>query len=453
MEEYEYIIVGGGPSGLTCAHMLTRLHKNVLVIEREDVLGGNHRVKRVEDKFTHHSPMVYTTAAKNFMRILNQINFNFEEHYTPYNFSIFTVFNEQLRDKLSMKEFLAFAKDFFIFVFDEKYLNDVSVYDYCKKYKFSEETIDVLDRICRLSDGGDAKRYSVNSLFELLNQNIFYKLYQPKKTNDVGLFKAWEDFLLKRNTDIVLGHEIKEINYNDKIIDKKYKYKKLLLCIPPENIIQLTQEKIPRNISYNIYVSVTFHYDSFFNIEKHHGFSLTPWGIFWIVMTDYTDDIKNQGVIISVTASITDVKSEFTNKTLNETNDEEEVKQEIFRQLNLNFDEKIPMYKDAIINPNNYYEDGWKCKDSSFLDIPDPVYIDYESNFEDVYYIGAFNGMTYYKPTSIEKAITNSMNSLLLIEPSLGKYFKVRKGFYLDKMIKIILFIIIIIVVIIIVTV
>lgn len=449
--EYEYVIVGGGPSGLTCAQMLTKLNKKVLIIEREETLGGSHRVKRVNERFTQHSPMVYTTAAKNFITLLQQIGYSFEKHFVPYNFSIFTVFNDQLRKQLSIGELGSFTKDFLIFVFDNDHLNDVSVLDYCQSNNFSEKTLEILDKICRLSDGGDASRYSVNSLFELLNQNIFYGLYQPKQMTDIGLFKVWGEYLTRRNVDVVFDEDVVEIDYENKMLNRKYTYDKLILCIPPEHITKLTGESLPKDISYNVYVSVTFHYGSYFEIEKHHGFSITPWGIFWVVTTDYTEDDKPRGVIISVTASVLDVKSDKTTKTLNETMNVEEVQEEIFRQLNLNFNRKLPRYTEAILNPNNYYDEEsktWECKDSAFLDIPNPVYMDLRTNFKDVYYIGAFNGMTHYKPTSIEKAVTNSMNGMIELEPELEKYYKVVKGFYLDKFIKIIILLIIITIVI-----
>lgn len=48
MPEYDFIVIGGGPSGLTVAHLLTKLNAKILVIEREKTLGGCHRVKYVE---------------------------------------------------------------------------------------------------------------------------------------------------------------------------------------------------------------------------------------------------------------------------------------------------------------------------------------------------------------------------------------------------------------------
>ncbi len=442
---YDYIIIGAGPSGLVCAQMLSKLNKKVLVIERDETIGGCHRVKRINGDFTQHSPMVYTNSALNFINILNEINYDFYTNFTKYNFSLFTIFNDRLKNVLTLKELFTFVPDFLYFSYDNKYLLNISVFDYLTKHNFSENAIDIIDKICRLSDGADAKRYSMNSFFQLLNQNIFYTLYQPRKANDKGMMKRWEEFLLERNVDIITNTEITELDHKNKILDKKYKYEKLILCIPPKNISSLTGEKLQKDISYNTYVSVTFHYNAHFSLEKHHGFSTTPWGIFWIVMSDYLE--TENGILISATASVLDKKSDATFKTVNETTNETDLKLEIFRQLNQNFNDMLPVPDKMILNPNISYSKtrGWECKDSAFLDVVDPVYLDYVSNLQDVYYVGAHNGMTFYQPTSIEKAVTNSMNVMLGLEPGLNKFYKVRKGFYLDLLIKIILLVVVVV--------
>ena len=43
---YDYIIVGAGPTGLTLALYLAKLNKKIIVIEKENTIGGIHRVKR-----------------------------------------------------------------------------------------------------------------------------------------------------------------------------------------------------------------------------------------------------------------------------------------------------------------------------------------------------------------------------------------------------------------------
>ena len=49
---YDYTIVGAGPTGLTIAWFLAKSGYKVLIIEREIVIGGCHRVIRVDGLFT-----------------------------------------------------------------------------------------------------------------------------------------------------------------------------------------------------------------------------------------------------------------------------------------------------------------------------------------------------------------------------------------------------------------
>lgn len=46
---YDYIILGGGISGLQCAEILTSSTKNILIVEAQQALGGRIQSLRVTD--------------------------------------------------------------------------------------------------------------------------------------------------------------------------------------------------------------------------------------------------------------------------------------------------------------------------------------------------------------------------------------------------------------------
>ena len=69
--EYDLVISGGGPAGLGLAQCCSSiLGIKILLIEKEKILGGCHRVNRVkynnEDLFTEHGPRIYSSTYKNF---------------------------------------------------------------------------------------------------------------------------------------------------------------------------------------------------------------------------------------------------------------------------------------------------------------------------------------------------------------------------------------------------
>ena len=91
--EYDYIIVGGGPTGLALAQVLSRSRSNrVLLVEKREYLGGCHGVTRVHDgMMTEHGPRIYIDNYLMFTQLLNDMGVQFDELFVKYNFSTATM--------------------------------------------------------------------------------------------------------------------------------------------------------------------------------------------------------------------------------------------------------------------------------------------------------------------------------------------------------------------------
>lgn len=67
---YDIVIIGAGPTGLAFAQCCKNLNLKILIIDREQTIGGCHRVRREfinnEYIFTEHSPRVYFNNFVNF---------------------------------------------------------------------------------------------------------------------------------------------------------------------------------------------------------------------------------------------------------------------------------------------------------------------------------------------------------------------------------------------------
>ena len=206
-DEYDLIIIGGGPSGLALAHCCSSIKKlKILIIEKQEQIGGCHNVKRVnynnEQMFSEHGPRIYSSTYINFNKLLNEIGVSFNDIFIPYHFQIGNVGGQTILSTLSYIELFNILINFITLLFNDDYGKDISMNIYMTNNNFSQKSMDIIDRICRLSDGGNINNFSLNEFLQIINQQLLYTIYQPKKPNDKLLFSLWNNFLQKRNIDI-----------------------------------------------------------------------------------------------------------------------------------------------------------------------------------------------------------------------------------------------------------
>jgi hypothetical protein len=439
----DYVIVGGGPTGLTLALYLSKLGKKCVLIDKNDSLGGCHRVTRVDGLFTEHGPRVYSTAYRNTIKILNMLGTSWDNIFTPYKFNIGSIGGETL-GAFTLSEKTSITIEYMVLFFG-LYNKKKTVKEFVDKHNFSESSIDYMDRLCRLTDGAGVDRYTMYQFLQLLNQNFFYKLYQPRKPNDEGLFKIWESKLIENGVKIlkstnVIGFNESEHGYNIKTSSGILNSKRLLLCIPPNHFSDIVDgfDNWAKNNSYIIDIPVSFHWNYRLNLPKIWGFPKTEWGVAFIVVSDYMNADNNNGTVISTCATIQDVRSSFTGKTVNQS-DEEEFKMEMFRQLKISFPE-LPDFDIAIIQPSvKRKENNWVEDDSAFIGLE---YISPNIN-GNLWYVGTQNGRSYYNFTSMESAVTNALFALNEME---GVNFSIEAPWELTEFLRLIFIIIIIII-------
>lgn len=414
---YDYIIIGGGPSGLTFANL--NKDKSVLIIDREDNIGGCHRVKRVESYFTEHGPRVYGSNFLNFEQILNGMNIKMSDIFTEYKIDI--------KIEFTLLEIVKIIGSFLMLIINDSYLNDESVNSYMERNNFSKNSIDFANRICLLTDGAGADRYTINQFLELLNQNIFYKLYQPKKPNDELLFQLWRDYLIKNNVIIKTKTNVRYIkNVNDQYIvstnNESFRCKNLILAIPPKNLVDILKysdkivqgafiqnlDDIVEKTKYKTYISMMFYWNKKYNLKGIYGVKRNDWGIIYVVLSEYMTFKETNGTVISVAISLLNNKSSYTNKTPNESN-RNEILIEAFRQINISLN--LPSPDKMILSPNNYRLDDkvWENTDTSYVNTYNGSFISPFTKLRGMYTLGTHNGNSYYKFTSIESACSNAI--------------------------------------------
>jgi protoporphyrinogen oxidase len=450
-KEYDLVIIGAGPAGLALAQCVSHLNKKILIIERGGMIGGCHGVRRVNGLFTEHGPRVYSKTYSVFRDLLKEMNIEFDDLFTPYNFSITEIGGETIFSTLSFYELFLLGIEFIKLLINEQHGRNVILQQFLKKHNFNSESYEIIDRVCKLTDGGGADKYTLNQFLQLLNQQFFYKLYQPRLPNDKGLFKLWRTFLESQGVEFSLDTHIKTIDINKDKIDSISVFKgtslqaikadKYVFAIPPKNLVNIMDEfkikndwgdihKFANETAYIDYISISFHWNKELKLKKVYGFPKSAWGIAFIVLNDYMKfEEQDSKTVITTAITIKDKKSPNNNKTADECN-ENELIEEIYLQLTEAFGE-IPFPTKVLMSPGVKYNDNqWISEDTAFIMTSNKGYLPFKNNLvTNMYNLGTHNGKSLYKFTSLESAVSNSvaLSKQLYSELNSSEYIKLSK--------------------------
>jgi phytoene dehydrogenase-like protein len=118
---YDIVIIGAGPAGLALAQCISHLNKRILIIEKENVIGGCHAVRRVNGLFTEHGPRVYSSTYKVFQSLLNEMGVDFYDLFTKYNFSVSEIGGQTIFSTLSWFELVYLFKEFTMLMLNDNH--------------------------------------------------------------------------------------------------------------------------------------------------------------------------------------------------------------------------------------------------------------------------------------------------------------------------------------------
>jgi hypothetical protein len=454
---YDYVIVGAGPCGLTLSYTLGKLGKKCVLLESSDSIGGCHRVARTLDGlFSEHGPRIYSTSYKNTIQLLKDMGLDFFDLFVPYDFSIWSI-GTQSAAQLTWREKFWLVWEFFKLLLGIESSRKTSVKQFMHAHEFSDLSQDYVDRLCRLTDGAGADRYSLWQFLQLANQQLFYTIYQPKTPNDVGLFPLWQKNL--RNVDLLLNTQVVKLNKNEQRIDSitvktlagQYDVihgDKFILAMPPENLVPVLQASGLENVfgknlkvwseqqAYINDIPVIFHWNQKLSLPKIWGFeTVSDWGLASIVLSNYMDfqDQRSQ-TVISTCITITDKKSQFIQKTANEC-DKKELISEVFRQLKETYPNLPPpsysLLYSGIFRENN----KWINSEKAFVAVSNGHYIPNQTHaMYGLYNAGTHNGNSFYGFTTMESAVQNALALAHDLEPNTRKIYSLQSPFTLVQL-------------------
>ena len=378
--KYDYTIVGTGPTGLTIATLLINAYptSKILILDKHSYLGGDNGVNRgPNNEFTEHSPRFQSGAYVNFKTILNDMGMEFNDLFTEYSFPIRRLFPAVYN--LSIPTITRLTIGFISFLLNNDYGNDVPVVDIADGNKGD---ISFLNQITRLVDGGTVYNSRLNQLFQIINQNMLYGMYQPTETTDTGLFKQWGDFLVDNGVEIELNIDVTDLNA------LKKKSKKVILAIPPTALSKLipSYEEIAKDTAYSKYKPITFHWKKKYNIPTPSDYN--DLGIISIPISNYTYDPVSpyKTVISSVISNV----------------DDYEGIEQAYSQLkqSIPYLNSIPPPDEILSNDDN---------DVTYFNSIFSTPIKFKTPVKNVYTVGTHNLKSQYDFTSIESAVTNAV--------------------------------------------
>ena len=444
---YDYAIVGGGPTGMTIAWILSNQKKKVILIEKDEVLGGCHKVLRVNRYFTEHGPRVYSNSFLMFIQILSDMNIAFTDLFIPYNFKHTNIDNKTILS-LNFNEIMALLSAFLKLIVNKDYGKTISIKDFMKKNNFSESSYDYIERLCLLTDGATIEDYTLFQFLQLVNQQFFYSLFQPKLPNDKGLIKIWTNKLLENNVKILLNSQVIKIDVKNNNVSKLIIIKngvrkeiianKYVLSVPPKPFYDLissnpkTEDNFGNNKeiqkwkaknSYFDYITLTFHYKNEVILPKLNGFPRTPWGIGFVILSNFMNFKIDEPskTVISICITMLNVPNE-QGKTANQSSHEQIIK---YVKEQLSF---FPNPDLVIISPTiKRSGDVWINEDTAYVVTTKQHFIQPKGKISNLYYVGIHNGNSSYNFTAIESAVQNAIHYCIEEMPEL-KYRYISKN-------------------------
>lgn len=405
MNIYDYIIYGGGPTGLTLAYLLGRNKKKVLLVEKENKLGGCWKVDWIDNKyFSEHSPRVLTYNHM-FMTLLKKINFDYKNktvntygNIFQTNYKIFSFFfkNTSFSDKIKFmrSRILGVKKQTVSEWMDE---NNISTEGQKALTIFSIVVANSPDKLL---------------MSEILNEGSGLLMFYQFKNNEEWI-ELMEKELISNNVDIIKNATLLNFTNENNIIKSAIITQNNnnitingnihLLTFPPLAFQKLLQnnEILQNNwmpyVDFNKWVEESYYISFGFQIHfkyEPEDIKNKPWC--WSCMDDYnliilptykylTEFTKDPTILAVWSCTIVDTSRKVNGIAINDMTSDMII-DDILKKLNINSDNVIITLSEGLIRENN----RWISRDSAFS-VGKSGILKPKGNIENIYTIGPHN--------------------------------------------------------------
>jgi hypothetical protein len=356
---YDYIVAGGGPTGITLSLMLSQTNYKVLVLEKSDSLGGCWKVEYLEETYmTEHSPKVlFRYSSKYFKKLLKILDVEpkFKSVYFKSKMKNMILSIQFLLYNLTIRDYIMLCKYYIQYIFNihDRHIN---VNDWCIKNKISKSGTKCID-ILSITINNIPKRFRFEALFvTLLDSKAALSIDQLSHPNE-WIEKAEAIIENSKNITVMYDSKVTKVIEDEDIITQvlvnNLEYyscsRDVFLCVPIQNVLQICKSS---NIMTNWFLSseefeyytqsstlnaigIQLHFDKQMKQpEKWFWSQFSPWNIILVDKSNTMEVISYDKNVKSVWSCVLiDLESKGENKSVNECKDKKEIEKEVLLQL------------------------------------------------------------------------------------------------------------------------
>ena len=355
--DYDYIIVGGGPTGITLATMLAKTELKTLLIESESALGGNWKIDWEEEKYlTEHSPKVLLSSNHYFFDLLKKIkatDINLKKVYGNFgNTKVLSVMMRMLSFTDAYK-LLKMVSSYYLHPTSFKYHQ--SLKQWVNENTISQKGVRFL-RTVTIVASNTYDKVCIGALVEYLTMDpgLLFDLVQFENP-EYWIHRATSHLSSFDNITIAYDARVVSVHENG-VVDTsigKYRGKKIILATPVRATLSIvnrsssalkrnwfpTMDEFERFSDRSTYtgIGIQFHFDEEVAFDDKWCWScFNEWSIIVLKKENTTRIVSKDPKVKSVWSCVIvdlDSKSNRLNKTANECDTMDEIVDEVVYQL------------------------------------------------------------------------------------------------------------------------
>ena len=379
--KYDYIIIGGGPTGIVASYLLAKQNNKILLLEHSSHLGGCWYTDIANGYINEHSPKVIGTYSHpNFIQFLKQINVPFDTYSVYPNIMLklvkFFVSNTSINDLKNIIKMCGLRYYKFPFHYHE------SVTDWMLANSISPMGIRMITKLC-IALANTPDKLAIGVFIDALISNPITEFVQLKRPNE--WIERATDELIRMNVDIRYNttvHSVDDINSSVSCKSNKYFGKKIIFTVPLKELYTICKYSSV-NIKHNWFanmkvfkqfvdkstyfgIGIQLHFEEKINTD-HKDWCWSCMNDWSIIVTDRTSVLNSSTIKTVWSCAIVDVDtmSKRLKKTANQCT-MNEIKEEVVHQLSVTYG--LPLNPVKITSHYDLYRenDAWNSIRSSY---------------------------------------------------------------------------------------